>query len=147
MEKNNSVILAPYANSVDLLDFEFWENLSIRLLDKGYKVFTNVSKDSEKAILGTDPIMFHIEIAQLILKEAGYFVGLRSGFCDVVCNAECKKIILYPNTVFDIGDVYDTSSFEKMGIGKNMYEIKCKWGGDNYNYAELMEKVVKLIAG
>ena len=142
IEKDHSVILAPYANSVRLLDFEFWEKLSNRLSDRGFKVYTNVSKDSESVIPGTNPIMFDVDIAQPILEEAGFFVGLRSGFCDVVCNAECEKIILYPEWNFEIGEVYDACSFERMKIGKKIYEIKIKYGDD---YAELLEKIENLI--
>lgn len=143
IEKNNTVIVAPYAKSLKLLNFKFWEKLCTRLLNKGFKVFTNVSNDMEKAILGTEAIKFDMKIAQVILEKAGYFIGLRSGFCDVVCNTECKKIILYPDYVYEMGDVYETCSFERMKIGKNFYELKCKY--DDENNIELLNKVEALI--
>ena len=31
-----------------------------------------------------------------LLEYAGYFIGLRSGFCDIVSSAKCRKVVIYP---------------------------------------------------
>ncbi len=92
----NSVILAPSAKSIPQITPVFWEYLASQLKMKGFRVFTNVSGEEEKAIHGTEAIECTISEINSLLEYAGYFVGIRSGICDVVSSSNCKKVILYP---------------------------------------------------
>ncbi len=94
--KGKSVILAPYAKSIISIPIIFWEGLANELSKRGYFVFTNCAKDSELAIFGTKRIIFPLEIANSVIEYAGYFIGLRSGLCDLISCSNSRKIIVYP---------------------------------------------------
>ena len=122
---NKSVVLAPYANSVDLLSDSFWEELAESLRQKGYMVFTNVT-DNQKEIGKTLRLNCPLRDINSVIELAGYFVGLRSGLCDVLANCDAKKIIIYPDVKYDFITVFNYYSFEKMKVGKRMIELLYK---------------------
>jgi hypothetical protein len=118
-----TAILAPVAGTVVGFSKEFWEKLARALQEKGYIVCTNVA-GNEIPVAGTVPLSFEIHNGEELLKRAGLFIALRSGICDIFCNAGCLKIILYPKYRIFNSSLYDFSSFEKMGIGRNIIEIQ-----------------------
>lgn len=137
-EQNNlqlgkTVILSPYANTVVGYPTTFWVHLSEELKKRGYSVCTNCGKD-ELTIPGTKRLCFDLEKAQKVLDYAGYFIAIRNGFCDIVCNSEAKKIIIYPIYNIFNSDVYEFCSLKKMGIGKNVIEIE--WRYEKYEELE-----------
>lgn len=140
LEKGNTVILSPYANTVVGYSVDFWIELSEKLNEKGYCVCTNCGRN-EKAIPGTKRFSFGLEIAQKVLDYAGFFIAIRNGFCDIVCNSDAKKIIIYP--IYDLfnSDVYEFCSLKKMGIGKNFIELQWKYE----KYEELGNIVLKYL--
>ena len=80
----------------------------------------------EKPIKGAKSFPFPLEKAEAVLDYAGYFLGLRSGFCDLICNSEAFKYVINPDYPIFNSNVYEFCSFYKMNIGKNIKEI-C-WG-------------------
>ncbi|SET88050.1 hypothetical protein [Enterocloster lavalensis] len=94
--KGKSVIISPYAKSVPPLPIYFWSTLTARLKKLGFTVITNCNGIHEEPIKGTKRGSFALEKAVAILEFAGFFIGLRSGFCDIVSSAKCRKIIIYP---------------------------------------------------
>ena len=74
-----------------------WEQIAKIYIQKGYRCFTNVAEEGEKPISGTVGISPQIAELQSIVEKAGTFIGIRSGICDVLKYAECRKIALYPD--------------------------------------------------
>ena len=134
METKKTVILAPYTNTVPELDKKFWMKLSEDLISAGFHVLTNVV-GAENPVPGTKPITFSLEYAEAVMDKAYGFIGLRNGLCDIICNADCKKVLLYPGLKCEFLSVYEYYSFERMGIGKNLYEF-C------FSYDEIGEKLI-----
>ena len=125
--KNNlilhkTIIISPYANTIIGYSQEFWLPIINDLHKMGFLVCTNCT-GREPPLPNTVPLAFPLEIAEQILTLAGYFLGLRSGFCDVICNSEAFKCIIYPDYPIFNSNVYEFCSFSKMGIGYNIKEI------------------------
>ncbi len=59
------------------------------------------------------------------LNAAGFFVGVRSGLCDVISTSRCKKIILYEKEgYFYRCSPYDYFSLEKMRLCQDAVEFE-----------------------
>lgn len=99
MKQGQSVILAPYAKSVAGVSSEIWEKIVDHYKAKDYKVYTNVVGE-ELPIDGTTPITIPLSEMQSAVEYAGTFIGIRSGLCDVLKEADCKKIALYPDCYY-----------------------------------------------
>lgn len=99
LKPGKTVVLAPYSVSAGQLDIGFWETLTERLRENGFTVCTNSSGPNEPVINGTVSVFFKFVDAASFLEYAGYFVGYRSGLCDIISRVNCKKIIIYPHDV------------------------------------------------
>ncbi|GHV21919.1 hypothetical protein FACS189494_07990 [Spirochaetia bacterium] len=137
-----TVVLSPSSRTTIGFSDTFWRQLGRALQGRGFIVCTNVV-GTEQPILGTIPISFSFQDSEGVLKKAGLFIGIRSGFCDVICNAECKKIILYPTYRLFNSSLYDFCSFERMGIGQNIIELQ----GEIENEDKLLQKILENING
>lgn len=125
LEQGNTVIVSPYANTIIGYEPLFWEQIVDELIKIGFTVCTNCA-GREKPIKGAKSFPFPLEKAEAVLDYAGYFLGLRSGFCDLICNSKAFKYIINPDYPIFNSNVYEFCSFYKMNIGKNIKEI-C-WG-------------------
>ena len=92
--KGQTVILSPYAKSVTKIPDRFWHEIVTEYSGKHFLVCTNVS-GSEKPNEGTIPL--EIPISQIIsaVEFAGHFIGIRSGLCDIIHTAKCKKTLVF----------------------------------------------------
>lgn len=97
--KGKSVILAPYANTLEELPFQFWELLTKRLLEMNFCVFTNVA-GKQKPIKGSLGLEIPLNQIGNYLEFAGYFVSLRNGLCDIAGRSQCKQIIFFRDRLF-----------------------------------------------
>lgn len=95
--EGKTVILCPYAKWPPLITNYFWRKLAAELQERGFCVCTNSAGENEPPILGTIPVSYPYGVAVPFLEKAGYVVGLRSGFLDIVESANCKKVSLYPS--------------------------------------------------
>ncbi len=95
INEGKAVILSPYAKSVIALPEEFWKAIVRRYKDRGYQCFTNIAGE-EVSLEGTSGISPAIAELQSVVEYAGTFVGIRSGLCDVLKYAKCKKTAFYP---------------------------------------------------
>ena len=127
--ENKTVIISPYSNTLSDLPNEFWIKITDALLKKGYIVCTNSSGKHEPAIGGSIPVFFPLNIAPQFVKMAGVFIGVRSGFCDVISGASVKKIILYDaeNRFYNCS-AYEYFSLNHMGLCSDAVEIRYKSG-------------------
>lgn len=96
LKPGKTVVLAPYSTSAQVVPLEIWEELAAQLKELGYTVATNCAAKKERPIAGTIGLEFEYQYAKAYLELAGYFVGVRSGLCDVISSIDCKKIVLTP---------------------------------------------------
>lgn len=129
-----TAIISPYANTIIGLEDGIWEEIITCLKNKGYAVYTNSTGAKEPALRGTLPITFPIETAREVVELAGVFVGIRSGLCDVIENAQAKIFVLYP----DNRQMF--FSLKTMGFGKYAREIDC----EKENAAEVIGRIPSL---
>lgn len=120
IEEGKSVIFSPYAKSVTAIDDGVWKDAVDYYSGNGYKCFTNVVGD-EVPLDGTEALNVPLPEMISVLEKAGTFIGLRSGLCDVVKTAKCKKIALYPDynycdTKWKAIDIYSIDGFENIAL-------------------------------
>lgn len=113
--KNGAVILSPYAKSVTALSDEVWESIVKDYKERGFQVYTNTIGD-EQPLYGTKAISPRIEEMKSVVERAGIFIGIRSGLCDILRTAKCRKIALYPDynycgTIWKAIDMYGLEEF------------------------------------
>lgn len=116
----NAVILSPYAKSVVTLPGEYWDSVVRYYSKKGCQIYTNVTSE-EKELPGT--IRLEIKLSELrsVVERAGTFIGLRSGLCDVLGGADCRKIALYPDcfyrsTEWKVEDIFHLDGWENVVV-------------------------------
>ncbi len=121
--EGKAAVLSPYAKSVTALPKELWNDIVDDLISKGYKLYTNVAGE-EKALMNTEPISVKLSNMKSVVERAGMFIGIRSGLCDVLRTAKCRKIALFPDyyygdTQWKAIDMYALSEFENIVAGDN----------------------------
>lgn len=125
-----TAIISPYAKSVVSLPDSLWTDMVEDLSNQGYELFTNVCGD-EKPLPSTKPISPTIAEMRSAVEQAGLFIGIRSGMCDVIKTAFCNKIALYPDyyycdTKWKSIDMYSIAEFENIVVkdGDTWEEVK-----------------------
>lgn len=140
LKKGSTVILAPDSNTIVSIPRAFWYRLAIRLKEEGLCVCTNLAKEGEWPIDGTEGMYVPLEDFISFCDAAGYFVGSRSGICDLICMTECKKAVIY-NESFRLNNVYEVFSFERMKVGRNINEFQY----EDETSKMLVEKIVDFV--
>lgn len=141
MKEKRSVLLSPYAVTLSDMPNTFWEELAERLKEKGYAVYTNIGSEEEKAIDGTCPLFFQLDMAPQLVSWMGGFVGIRSGLCDIISGADARKVILYDKSNFFFNaSAFDYFSLNKMGLSRDAVEIQY----DNQNLRNVLEQVLSV---
>ncbi len=124
LRKGKTVILSPYANTFYNIPMQIWTDLAKCLRQSGYMVCTNSAGDHEPVIPGTKRIFFSYRDSVAVCEYAGYFIGLRSGLCDIISSARCRKIILYQNIKCGWGNVLNLFEMNAMGICRDAIEFE-----------------------
>ncbi len=122
IEPERSVILSPYAKSVTALGQDIWEQIVKYYIQKGYSCYTNVV-GGEAPLPKTRPISPSIAEVRSAAERAGTFIGIRSGLCDVLKEASCRKIALYPDyyygdTRWKAIEMYGIEGWENIETGE-----------------------------
>lgn len=99
LKKGRTLILSPYAKSVVKLPDAFWTQLAEEYRRDGFDVYTNVAGD-ERPVEGTEPFSAPVREMAAAVEYAGRFIGLRSGLCDVLSAARCKKTVVFPDCCY-----------------------------------------------
>ncbi|MDR1961953.1 MAG: hypothetical protein LBQ16_06695 [Gracilibacteraceae bacterium] len=97
--KGRTVIIAPRAKSVTQPPDSFWQNLAAKWRAGGYLVCTSVNGE-EEAIDGTLPLDLPLSQMAAAAEYAGVFIGLRSGLCDIVQTARCRKTVVFTDCFY-----------------------------------------------
>ena len=125
LKKGKTVLLAPYSYTLNGIPGWVWDKLSAELKESGYSVCTNCGNSFENAIDGT----IRVEIPYLLLKSfletAGYFIGVRSGLCEMISSIRCRKIFIYqPYLFWGAGTNFDYFNMRDMGLCNDAVEIE-----------------------
>lgn len=72
----------------------------------------------------TKPICPAISEIQSVVERAGTFIGIRSGLCDVLREASCRKVALYPDynycdTRWKAIEMYRIDNWENIVVGES----------------------------
>lgn len=139
-----TILLAPYAGKHDLwgIPMAFYAELAQKLQIKGFTLCTN-SGDPEKEppVPGTVPLFVSHRLVRPFCERAGYFVGLRSGLCDIISSAKgCKKIILSGKmtTPSVVSSHQNFFSLNNMGLCEDAVELEYI----ETNYELLQRKII-----
>ena len=136
LTEGKTVLLAPDTHSITPLSVQFWNYLVNGLKEKGYSVCTNLGSPDEEPLEGTEGVFIPYSELYDFLKLAGTTIQLRSGLTDLICEAECRKIILYPiesHYIFGQGTLYDYFSLSRMRLCSDAEE---------YEFTRIRERVV-----
>lgn len=134
-----TVLISPYTGHfMAQIGMDNWERLVFLLKGKGYTICTNCGSPDEEPLPGTEaPFIELCDVVEFV-ETAGYFIGVRSGFCDLICMADCQKVVIY-ETGAPAGSI-DFFGFESMGIGKNITEVI----NDCIHTDEMVEHIAEL---
>ncbi len=125
LRPGRTVILAPYARSlVHGHDEQFWNSLAADLTARGYDVCTSGFGPEEPAVAGTSLLQFPFSEAVQFVESAGFFVGLRSGLCDVISPAKAVKVILHERGPWFKASLFDMFSLNAMGLCDDAVELE-----------------------
>lgn len=125
LQPHKTIILSPYATTLADIPNIFWEKLALKLKEMRYYVCTNSSGEKEPPVKGTEAVFFPLDIAPQTIEYAGGFIGIRSGFCDVISAAKAKKIILYDhNNWFYNCSAFEYFSLNNMKLCDDAYEFE-----------------------
>lgn len=120
--RGKTVIIAPEASSISEMPHDFWQKVVDECQKKQLKVIVNGNKYTLK---GATNLKFSLKEAIPILELAGYFVSIRSGLCDLVASANCRKFIIYPDIKFARGTFISCFSLKQTGTLK--MKPPCLW--------------------
>tara|TARA_R110000868_G_C10945576_1_gene767408 strand:+ start:77 stop:901 length:825 start_codon:yes stop_codon:yes gene_type:complete len=126
--KKTCILFAERSDNVGV-DNELWLQIIIKLQEKGYEIFSNISgKDTvynnEKTFPNTLPLsLSHIDLCNKIKASDPnnvICIGQRSGMFDLLKWAHIKKIVLYPNNPVNF---YEMCNFQTDPSSKNTHDI------------------------
>ncbi len=125
--KGQTVLLSPDANSITCLPIWFWNGIIRELRERGYTVFVNCNYQT---YFRAPNLFSPWNMSVQMLECCGSFLGARSGFCDIISSAKCKKVIIYPAIQKNVNYSFhrseaEFSSLEKMGLSSadNLVEL------------------------
>lgn len=93
---SKAVLLSTGAYSVESLPMTFWEKLAKAIRERGYEVYVNDGgQDCDRMIPGVKVLSTSIPELIRISSYLAYFVGLRSGLCDVLAQTPVRMTVLF----------------------------------------------------
>lgn len=96
LPKGRTVLLSPYAVTIDEIPMERWERIAEKLMQKGAAVCTNVGSEQEVPIKGTKGLFIPYKQIVDFTEKAGGFIGLRNGLCDIISSSYARLAVIYP---------------------------------------------------
>lgn len=130
LKRGKTIILSPYAYSLQSFSQDFWIELSYQLKKLEYTVAVNVD-DSREYNCIPDTTTIQLPLLQMIdaLELAGLVIGIRSGFFDITSQAVCRRIVLYPASVKNSRVTWNSTdinfcSLKSMGLCNDAVEIE-----------------------
>lgn len=96
LQKQKTVVLCPFANTIKEIEVEFYQELTIQLTEKGFKVIVNTPTNTNYSIVGAQNVDCTMKELASLANYCGYVVGVRSGALDYLHFSEAKLVALYP---------------------------------------------------
>ncbi|MCM1179245.1 MAG: hypothetical protein NC347_03235 [Clostridium sp.] len=118
LKKGKFVILGLEAVSIERIALDYWERIAKKYKDMGYQVISNLSSPEQSPVPGTIGLFLPLNEIYLLAEYGGYFIGLRSGLCDLLAFSGCGMTVIYPTEQ----DRYKYS-FANMCFAKEITEI------------------------
>lgn len=101
LKRGRTVILAPYEAAAAPVSLSFFDLLAENLIDKGFRMLTNVTSSKQRIAKGSSPLLCDIGKMAALAEYCGWVIGMRSGLFDLLSYADCHLIALYtPNNIF-----------------------------------------------
>lgn len=131
------ILIAPYSATSGNVP----NNILIRIVNelrrKGYYLCTNVAPE-ERALHGTKGLF--IPYSQIIdfVNKAGFFIGVRSGLCDIISSTTSKMIIFYKERDRVVYDLKEMGLKETDILQYNFEEVE---GSSEQIYKQIEEFV------
>ncbi len=139
LREGRTVLLAPSARTLPDLPASFWRALALRLRAAGWDVALNCQRGS-KSLADTVPLCVPYAVLVPFVERAGAFIGIRSGLCEVVSSARCRKIIVYPRKRQGAGSAKDFFSLRAMGLSPDACELE-------YSGTDTADAILRLLGG
>jgi hypothetical protein len=140
----NTILLSPYSLSYCeyTLSDEFWRPIIDTLAARGYQLLTNCAGD-ERPLPRTEPIFLPYSISVPYLNHCAGFIGFRSGLCDIISTAACKKVILYSYEAMYNPDGVNLAftGLKNMRLCDDAVELEFTEGNRN------MDEIIKRVTG
>ena len=145
LQPGKTIIFAPFSKSCSsMFPQEGWEYLATFFSNQGYSVCTNCGDTGDIPIKGTRALFFPFVDSLAVLEAAGYFISNRSGLCDVVGFAHCKKVVLYQYNVYcGPNPIIDYWGLQNIGLGENVLEIEYH----PFDFLDTIFNIVNYIGG
>ena len=131
------IIIMPYAKTAKMLPMSFWEELTGRLKQEGYSVFTNIGGEKEKPVNGTEPVRETLLDTALLCKNCKAVISLRSGLCDLLGFTPAKLVVINTSE-----ELYDEWNLQDVFSRKNIYNVNCF---DNRSHKVMLEEIMEII--
>ena len=144
-KKGRTVLLSPYSTSNigNLPTNKFWIKIAEYFLNNEYTVCTNCA-GSEQPIPGTRKICLPYKDSVPFLNLAGYFIGVRSGLCDIISTSICRKIVIhtYKNRFWPNGNSIAYTGLNNMMLCNDAIEMEYHGSDDDEN---LINEIISYI--
>lgn len=139
LKKGKTVLISPFSNTLSGMPHWFWVKLVERLKDAGYDVCTNCGAEHEREIPGSHRVFIPYKDLECFLETAGHFIGIRSGFCDIISSINCNKTIIYqPYLFWGEGTNIDYFNLKDMGLCDDAVEIEL----NGIEFLELLDDIM-----
>lgn len=145
LRKGRTVLLDPYAGTFKSFPMEQWEQLAILLMKKGYSVCTNTAGTESMAVAGTTAVYIPYSKIVDFTSKAGFFIGIRSGLCDIVSASSAVMTVFYPfNLIVEDGFCYRFFGLKRMELRKDkLLELEYSLNLTKWQIAEIMDFIQK----
>lgn len=94
LKPGKTVMISPYSTGNGTFHVSFWNSIVKQLQLSGYSVCTNCF-GSEKPLANTVKLGLDYRDLVPFMDKAGFAIGIRSGFFDIISSSTCKKIIIH----------------------------------------------------
>ena len=107
----HTIVISPSSYSLYGVEKDFWQDLIISLKSFGYDICINIGEGEYNSY---DAVSVFVPYDELIdfVNKAGFFIGVRSGLCDLVAQTSAKMFVIY-NTLPEFMDYF---SLERMNF-------------------------------
>jgi len=139
LKHHKTVLIAPEANSIKIINNKIWHKLVDALISLGYSVVINgINFKHEGAINLSIPLTSTVPFLDL----AGHFVSIRSGLCDLISSSRCNKIVLYPDDSSSSGTLLSCYTLKCINPNNKLNELIVK---DSMSYTKIIKNIISCI--